>query len=209
MMNRIEELTKFIYPYRVIADVGCDHGYLIKMAFDKGLIDKAYAIDNKVGPLENAKSNLARYKNVTFLLSDGLDDLSVDTEVIILAGMGGNLVINILNKNKHKLDNVKRIIIEANRNTELVRKFAMDNDFKIVSEKIIEEDSVFYEIIVLEKGKMKLNPLEIKFGPVLLKDKDDMFIKKWTSQLAIYINKKTDKLEKEIKEIKDILNYED
>lgn len=208
-MKRIEELTNYIAPYNVIADVGCDHGYLIKIAFDKGLIKKAYAIDNKTSPLENAKKNLNSYNNVTFLLSDGLDDLPLDTEVIVIAGMGGALVTKILEKNFHKLETVKRIIIEANRNTELVRMFAINNGFKIVSEKIIEEEDIFYEIIVLEKGKMKLNPLEIKFGPVLLKDKDDMFIKKWTKQLAIYIDKKTNKLDKEIKVIKDVLNYED
>ena len=207
-MKRIEELTNYIAPFDVIADIGCDHGYLIKIAFDKTLIKKAYAIDNKIGPLENAKNNLKDYKNVSFLLSDGLNDLAEDVEVIVIAGMGGNLVKNILEKNISKLDNVKRIIIEANRNTEIVREFAVNNNFKIVSEKIIEQDSIFYEIIVLEKGKMKLNSTEIKYGPILIKTKDEMFIKKWTNQLQIYIDKKTDKLDKEIKEIKDVLNYE-
>ena len=208
-MKRIEELTNYIEPFDVIADIGCDHGYLIKIAFDKALIKKAYAIDNKIGPLENAKNNLKDYKNVSFLLSDGLNDLAEDVEVIVIAGMGGNLVKNILEKNISKLDNVKRIIIEANRNTEIVREFAVNNNLKIVSEKIIEQDSIFYEIIVLEKGKMRLNPIEIKFGPVLLKNKDEAFLKKWTNQLNIYINKKTDKLDKEIKEIKEVLSYED
>ena len=208
-MKRIEELTNYIAPFKIIADIGCDHGYLIKLAFDKGLIEKAYAIDNKIGPLDNAKKNLSDYQNVTFLLSDGLDDLPLDSEVVVLAGMGGALVTKILEKNLHKLESVNRIIIEANRNSELVRKFGEENSLTIVSEKIIEEEDIFYEIIVLEKGKMQLNPLEIKFGPVLLKNKDDMFIKKWTKQLAIYIDKKTDKLDKEIKEIKDVLNYED
>ena len=208
-MKRIEELTRFIKPFSVVADIGCDHGYLIKIAFDKGLIKKAYAIDNKIGPLENAKNNLKDYKNVIFLLSDGLNDLATDVEVVVIAGMGGNLVTNILKKDISKLDNVKRIIIEANRNTEIVRKFAVNHNLKIVSEKIIEQDSIFYEIIVLEKGKMMLNPKEIKFGPLLLKNKDEVFIKKWTNQLNIYINKKTDKLNKEIEEIKEVLNYED
>ena len=208
-MKRIEELTKYIAPFNIIADVGCDHGYLIKIAIDKGLIKKAYAIDNKKGPLENAKKNLREYENVEFLLSDGLDDLKADVEVIIIAGMGGSLVKDILEKNINKLDNVKRIIIEANRNTEIVREFASIHNLKIVSEKIIEEESIFYEIIVLEKGKMMLNSREIKFGPILLKNKDEMFIKKWTNKLEILMDKNTNKLDKEIKEIKDVLNYED
>ena len=208
-MKRIEELSNYIAPYSVIADIGCDHGYLIKIAFDKGLIKKAYAVDNKTCPLENAKKNLSEYRDIVYLLSSGLTDIGIDTEVVAIAGMGGNLIVKILEEGFDKLKNVNRIIIEANRNTEIVREFAVNNSFKIVSEKIIEEDSMFYEIIVLEKGKMELNPKEIKYGPLLLKNKDEMFIKKWTNQLNIYINKKTNKLDKEIKEIKDVLNYED
>ncbi|MBO4622720.1 MAG: tRNA (adenine(22)-N(1))-methyltransferase TrmK [Bacilli bacterium] len=208
-MKRIEELSNYIAPYSVIADIGCDHGYLIKIAFDKGLIKKAYAVDNKTCPLENAKKNLSEYRDIIYLLSSGLTDIGIDTEVVAIAGMGGNLIVKILEDGFDKLKNVNRIIIEANRNTEIVREFAVNNNLKIVSEKIIEEDSMFYEIIVLEKGKMELNPKEIKYGPLLLKNKDEMFIKKWTNQLNIYINKKTNKLDEEIKEIKDVLNYED
>lgn len=204
-MKRINEIVDLITPYKIVADVGCDHAYLIKRAFDLNLISKAYAIDNKKGPLNNAKMTLAGYQNVSFLLSDGLTDLASDTEVVVLAGMGGSLIVNILEKGLNKLDNVKRIIIEANRNQDLVRKFASDNGFKIVYEKIIEEDSIFYEIIVLEKGFCKLSSLEIKFGPLLLKQRDELFIKKWQKQLLVYENKKSKYLDREIEKIKDVL----
>ena len=47
-LSRIEELATFISPYKVIADVGCDHGYLVIEAFEKAGVTKAYAIDNKL-----------------------------------------------------------------------------------------------------------------------------------------------------------------
>ena len=207
-MKRIEELIKYIYPSSVIADIGCDHGYLIKLAYNQGLIKKAYAIDNKIGPLNNAKRNLVDCDNVTYLLSNGISEIGDDTNIVILAGMGGNLIVKILEKDFDKLEHVDRVIVEANRNSELVRIFAINHHLKIVSEAIIEEDSIFYEIIVLEKGNMALTDDEIKFGPILLKNKDEMFIKKWSKQLAIYQEKNTIKLEKEINKIKEILNYE-
>lgn len=207
-MKRIEELVNLIEPYKIIADIGCDHGYLIKMAFDKDIINKAYAIDNKKGPLNNAKNVLSGYKNITFLLSDGLDDLQDDTEVIVLAGMGGNLITNILEKGLNKLDTIKRIIIEANRNSEQVREFAIHNNLKIVFEKIIEEDSIYYEIIVLQKGLQELSSKEIKYGPILLKEKSELFIEKLKKQLTIYKEKNSVYLEEEINEIKGILEDE-
>lgn len=207
-MKRIEELAKFIYPYRIIADIGCDHGYLIKVAFDKGLIDKAYAIDNKKGPLENAKCNLATYNNIIYSCSDGLSQVGQDTEVVIIAGMGGTSIVKILEKGIDKLQDIKRVIVEANRNTEQVRMFAINDNLKIVSEEIIEEDGIFYEIIVLEKGLMELNEQEVKFGPLLLKEKSEEFINKWQKQIDIYENKKSKSLDKEIKEIKEVLKHE-
>ena len=87
--KRIKVVCSHIEPYKIIADVGCDHGYLIKEAFDKYNIEFAYAIDNKIGPLESAKNNLMDYKNVEFSLSDGLTDLKEDVEVVVIAGMGG------------------------------------------------------------------------------------------------------------------------
>lgn len=208
-MKRIEELTNYIYPHKIIADIGCDHGYLIKFAFDKGLIDKAYAIDNKEKPLNNAKKNLKGYENIDYFLSDGLDYLPTDCSLIVLAGMGGNLITNILKKGLALHPHIERIIIEANRNQEMVRKFAVENGLKVISEAIIEEDNIFYEIIVLEKGYITYNDKELMFGPILLKEKSPIFINKWTKKLQTYLNKNTKTLEKEIKLIKEVINYED
>ena len=93
--NRIKEIAKYIRPYKKIADVGCDHGYLIVEAFKNHEIDYAIAIDNKQGPLDSAKYNILKYgfnNNVRFSLSSGISDIDDDTEVVIIAGMGGLLI---------------------------------------------------------------------------------------------------------------------
>lgn len=186
MSKRIKEIANYIPPYKNVADVGCDHGYLLDEAFKQGIIF-AQAIDNKIGPLDIARSNLIKYRDkVIFSLSDGIKDLDSSIEVVVLAGMGGSLIIKILEDNFAKLSNVFRIIIQANRNIDKVRKFAIDNNFKIVHEKIIEEESIIYEIIVLEKGSQQLTNAEIMFGPILLKEKNAVFIKKWKTTLQHY-----------------------
>ena len=178
--KRIKTICSHIGLYKVIADVGCDHGYLIKEAFDKYDINFAYAIDNKIGPLESAKSNLKNYENVEFMLSDGLTDLKEDVELVVIAGMGGMLIKDIITKNIHKLTNVKRFILQANRDEYELRKFMCSSGYYICDESIVNENKKFYEIIVFEKGKIDYSEKEFIFGPVLMKKNSKEFINKWT-----------------------------
>ncbi|HEY8444896.1 MAG TPA: tRNA (adenine(22)-N(1))-methyltransferase TrmK [Bacilli bacterium] len=209
MSIRIKTIAEFIPPYRNIADVGCDHGYLILEAFEKYHIIHAQAIDNKQGPLQNAMKNLQKYQSqVTFTLSNGLQDLEPENEVVIIAGMGGMLIIKILSENLERLENVKRIIIQANRDLDKIRQFALNNHFQIVSEKIIDEESIFYEIIVLEKGSSNYTKADLMFGPCLLKEKSPLFMKKWTKEYQKLSSIQSAEAQAKAKFIKDVLQLE-
>lgn len=209
--KRICEIAKLIKPYKIIADVGCDHGYLIIESFLNSDISKAIAIDNKIGPLNSAKKNLEKYNfNVRFSLSSGVSDIDDDTEVVVISGMGGLLISKIISDdltNNKKLYNVKRLILQANRNNFELRKFLMENNYQIIDEKIIYEDDKYYEIIVCERVNEKIIYTfeELYFGPMLLKRKDDIFISRINSELiklkklnsdSLEVKEKIDRLEK-------------
>lgn len=188
MNQRIKTLASLIPPYTRIADVGCDHGYLIEEAFKSAHISFAQAIDNKTEPLQSAKRNLSGYHpKVIFSLSNGLDDLDPNVQVVVIAGMGGSLIVEILS-HPTQWAQVKRFIIQANKNGEKVRQFAQTNDLYIVYETMIEERGIFYEIIVLERGYKLYSDHEIVFGPYLLQDKSPIFIQKW---LKVYRKNKS------------------
>ena len=53
-MKRLKTIVQFINEKDIVADIGCDHGYLLKMAIEDKNILKGYAIDNKIGPLNCA-----------------------------------------------------------------------------------------------------------------------------------------------------------
>lgn len=178
---RIKTLSSYIKPYKIIADVGCDHGYLIKEAIDNCDVSKAFAIDNKIGPLNSAKRNLNDYSNVVFSLSDGLDSLDESVELVVIAGMGGLLIKDIIKRNIDKINNVKRFVLQANKNEYELREFMISNNYYIAFENIIYEDDKYYEIIVFEKGNISYSLEELYFGPILLKEKNDVFISKWTN----------------------------
>lgn len=186
MSERIKAIASFINPYKRIADVGCDHGYLIIEAFKQG-INFAQAIDNKKGPLNQAIINLQSYTNkVSFSLSNGLEKLDEKVEVIVIAGMGGISIIDIFKAHPDKLVNIQRLILQANRNQKELRKYISQIGFKIVSEKIIYEDEVYYEIIVCDKGNVSYSDDELTYGPLLLQERSPLFIEKWTQVINKY-----------------------
>ena len=185
-MKRLKSIANFINENDVVADIGCDHGYLLKLAIEDKKIKKGYAIDNKEAPLNSAKNNLKNYHNIIYIQSDGLIQVNEnDINCVVIAGMGGMLINKIFDDSKEKFININKIIVCPNRNMDKVRLNFNNNGFKITSEDIIFEDGKYYEIIVFEKGYQLLSENELYFGPYLLKNKSKIFINKWTE----YYNK--------------------
>lgn len=207
--NRISEVAKFIDPYKIIADIGCDHGFLVIEAFENYHIDKAYAVDNKEGPLNQAIHNIKDkpyYKNVIFSLSSGIEEIGEDTECVVIAGMGGILITEILDK---PLKNVKRLILEPNRDPEDVRKKVVSLGFDIVNEEVIFDKGKYYEIIVCDKVDdldiNKYSNIEYEFGPILLKEKSLLFREKWFMIYDSLKDIKDEKVQLRVERIKKIL----
>ncbi len=89
------------------------------------------------------------------------------------------LINNIFDDSVEKFKKINKVIVCPNRNIDKVRLNFNNNGFKIVNESIVYEDSKYYEIIVFEKGNQALSDKELYFGPVLLQEKNNIFISKW------------------------------
>ena len=209
--KRLKTIAKFLGDKKILADVGCDHGYLIIEGFLNYNLKKAYAIDNKEKPLENCINNISKYDfkdQVEFLLSDGLEKLTDYVDVIVFAGMGGQLIIDLIEKDFHKL-NDGRLIIQANRNIYDVRKYLTELGYLIYDEEIVQEDGKFYEIVVFEKTDEAViyNQNELFFGPILLEKKDATLKKKLKKDLDVLENipYKTKEIEEKINLVKENL----
>ena len=143
---RLKTITKYLKDKSSLADVGTDHGYAIIDGFLNYDLKYAYAIDNKKGPLENAKKNISNYTfkdNVSFLLSDGLEKLDKEVDVIVFAGMGGLLIIDLIKKDFHKLFGA-RLVIAPNRDSYAVRVFLTNLNYDIIAEEVVYEDGKYY-----------------------------------------------------------------
>ena len=211
--DRLKSIALLVDKCDSIADIGTDHGYLPIYLINNNIAKYAYACDVAEGPLNSAKENIAKYQledKITTILSDGLEKVPY-VNTVIMAGMGGNLIAQLLNNKKLDYDTY---ILQANNNIDDLRKYLTNNNYKIIDEVVTYAHKKYYEIIKVVKGSQTLNDLEIKYGPINLENKSKLFKEKWSSILNKYENilnnfqgndSERERLIKEVTELKDIL----
>ena len=156
--KRLQTISAFIEENDVVLDVGCDHSLLgIYLVLNKNV--KVIGSDINTGPLQKAKDNLAKYnlKNVIELrLGDGLSVMSNDVSTIVISGMGGASIINIL-KDIKKYPSIKKLIISPNNDFQLIRKEISKLGFSITKEEMVLESGKYYLVSEFELGNKKVN----------------------------------------------------
>ena len=216
LTNRLQMVLSLIDKDDIIADIGTDHGYLLMYAFNKG-VKLAQGIENKQGPYTRACLNLNEQikKGIcTITLSSGLNDVLPMVDTIVMAGMGGELIVDILTENLDVAKRMKKIILCPNKKNYELRKFLSENGFLIEKELITQEANFFYEAFLVKPVNdiVKLTDIECEFGPYLLKHKNDVFKAKWCFRLNQYMNiiHNSDcvipDIEKKVQQIKEVLN---
>lgn len=183
LSKRLSEIYTLVDNGSNLADIGADHGQLVIELAKNNKCNKIFCNDNKVGPFNILKNAIESYQfnNVTVSLSDGISKLPDDIDTVVIAGMGGDLIIDILSKDTKKLDHVQTLILAPNTNEKEVRKSICGLGYKILTEKIIFEKH-YYEIIKFVKGKAEYTELDYEFGPILRKEKDAIFLNKYQNE---------------------------
>ena len=211
LSKRLNAIKNLVDKDKVIYDVGTDHALLPCFLVKENIAKKVYAVDNKEGPLLKAKENINKFGldgKVIPILSNGIDDIKNDVNIITICGMGYFTLIDIL-KDKD-LSKYEKIIVQINKDTNLFRQYLSDNEYTIIDEEIVFDD-FYYEIIVFNAKKdKKLNHLEIEYGPKNLEKRSEIFIDYLNDRKnkLIIVNESAHKQEytKIIKEIDDIIN---
>lgn len=187
LSTRLTTVAKYIQEESFLADIGSDHAYLPVYCVQRKKAKKAIAGEVVKGPFESATSTVLQYglsHQITVRLGDGLDVLMDDAvDHITICGMGGQLIRDILERGKSKLEQTKRLILQPNVAAHYIRKWAYENGWVLICEEILKEDEKIYEILVLEKKARDslpiLEELDMIFGPFLRKEKSDVFLEKW------------------------------
>lgn len=148
---RLKYISEFVSDGKKIADIGTDHGYIpISLLLDKK-ISFAILSDINRGPLNNAKKEVTKnnvQNYVDLRLGSGMETLR-DGEVdqVIIAGMGGILISDIIEKEIELSKKLDKLILQPMQAPEELRKYLLKNGFKIIDEHFVREDHRIYEII--------------------------------------------------------------
>lgn len=144
-----------------IADIGTDHAYIPVYLLQGGVSPSAVAADLRKMPLENAKKTIETYSLsnlITTVLSDGLDNIDKNCcDDIIIAGMGGLLIEEILSRTEWVYNKKYRFVLQPMSHQEDVRRFLFERGFKIVQEKCCLDGKHCYCVIAAEFTGEKYN----------------------------------------------------
>lgn len=188
LSKRLETVASYVPEGAVLADIGSDHAYLPCYLILEQKITRAVAGEVVKGPFETAKTHVQQLNlenNISVRLADGLKAIESkdDVDTVTICGMGGPLIVSILENDPEKLQTVQRLILQPNIHAKVIREWAMKNGWNVIDETILEEDNKIYEILVLERGEMVLTEAEILLGKHLIEKKSSVFKKKWQMEL--------------------------
>ncbi|MDP5273108.1 tRNA (adenine(22)-N(1))-methyltransferase [Chengkuizengella axinellae] len=215
--KRLKTIAEKVLPNSKLADIGSDHALLPTYLAQKDRIKHAVAGEVNQGPYEAAKKQVegANLQSVIQVrLGNGLEVIKQnEIDTIVIAGMGGGLITNILDQ-PFDYTCVSRLILQPNMAEDKVRQWCLDHHWKLAEEEILEEDGKIYEIIVADRSgnadeenehlfseedilsecQTKVTTkLKIMMGPYLLSNASSIFVKKW--------NREIDKREKVIQQL--------
>ena len=151
LSDRMKAVVDLVLPCESMADIGCDHGYVAIALIRNGICKKVIAMDINKGPLERAKGNIRDCKmqdSIETRLSDGAAALLPnEADGIICAGMGGRLVISILEQRRDLVHKMKQLVLQPQSELNEVRCYLRQNGYRIEKEDMIFEDGKYYPMM--------------------------------------------------------------
>lgn len=183
LSKRLQTVADTVTKGNSVADIGCDHAYIAIYLIEEAIAPKVIAMDINKGPLQRADENIRAkgYENrIQTRLSDGLDKLSKDeVETVLMAGIGGALMIRILEEGKEVLEGVNELVLSPQSEINLVRKHLHDNNFAITEEKMIMDEGKYYVVIkaisTSQKEEYK-KQVFYQYGKILLESKETVLL---------------------------------
>lgn len=225
--NRLMTAAALVTQGYTLADVGTDHGYIPIYLLQQKKIPSAIAMDINEGPLERAKEHIALYGLQAYIqtrLSDGVAALKPgEVEAVLIAGMGGGLVMHILKDGEKVCQSAKELILQPQSEIEHVREFLREKGYTILAEDMVYEDGKFYPMMKVQyQGEnenaqkasevLKLSDL---YGGLLLQNRHPVLKTFLEKERLIYTGIKenlekqpvSEKIRMRLAEVEDILHY--
>ena len=156
---RLLTVAKAVPPCEIMADIGTDHAYIPVFLVKNGTVKRAIASDIAKGPAKRAENNIKAHglsDKITVVVGNGLSKIE-KADVFVIAGMGGNMVCDILKDSGEKAKSADCIVLQPMTCLYDVRKFLCENGYKIIFEDLAQEDDKIYNILKVKAGEQTVN----------------------------------------------------
>lgn len=192
LSQRLRALAAMVTRGNRLADIGTDHALIPVSLLIEGKIPYAYACDIGAGPLERAAAHIRAYGlegRTALRQADGLRGIeSGEADTVLIAGMGGELMIRILKDGAALRDSVKEWIFSPHTEWEQFRHYLRENGFQLIEEHLLCEEGKDYLLLKAIPGNGEIPYREAeyagisgiaaeRFGPLLLKKRDEMVLR--------------------------------
>lgn len=178
LSQRLLTLAQMV-PWGVrVADIGTDHALLPCYLLREKRSPYVIGVEVNAGPYEKACASIEEYNlqgKIEIRLGNGLAVLKPgEVDVVVLAGMGGAVICDILEKSPEVVSSLEKVIVQPMRGAELVRFWLADHGWLCSEEELVYEDKQYYQIIGAKQSETRervssLSEIEAAYGPLLIK----------------------------------------
>lgn len=225
--KRIEFIIENLEKVNTLADIGTDHGYVPLIALDRDICNKAIACDINKDPLDKARLNAVlegRGDELEFRLGGGFAPLNLgEANEVVIAGMGGNLIRDILEADTEKVKEVDYLILVPAQNPEVLREYLYKNNYEIIKEDLCYDEGIYYELFKVRSSEghaTELDSIYYEISSVLLRTKHPLMkdylqfkldeynrILGFITEATVSANKRRQDIKEKIEIITSMLNY--
>ncbi len=190
LSERLQKISDFIEPGESVADIGTDHGFLPIALWEQGKSPHVILSDINSGPLEKARFNINRYfpeKQFDIRIGNGIRTIQpAEVDNIVIAGMGGLLIAEILGDDLEKTKSYRKLILQPRNSQNRLRAWLLENGFEILDEALVRERKYLCEIILAVPcaGGVEKDPgliidpddVDLEISPILFAKKDPLLV---------------------------------
>lgn len=198
LSERLAAIARRVPAGSTVADIGTDHAYLPVHLVGEGIARRAIAGEVGRGPYGTALDAVRTFgldERIEVRLGDGLQVLSPgEADVVVMAGMGARTICGILAAGRPVLERLERLILQPMRDVPLVRRWLLENGWRLADEEMILEDGHYYVIIDSRPGREVIeDEVILELGPRLLEKRGVVF--------RGYLQKRLDEIKAVLKEL--------
>lgn len=194
LSGRLQTIVDMVTVGNRVADIGCDHGFVSIYLVQNGISPKVIAMDVRKGPLGMAREHIQQaglQNQIETRLSDGMDKLMPgEADSLILAGMGGRLMMDIIHRGKEVALGIREFVLQPQSELPLFRQFLRKNNLTIVDEKVVYDGGKYYFPMKVVWGNTGNNLEQVGdedyFGPILINKRPTVFLEYLEKELHTY-----------------------